>query len=71
MAKKPSHRAFIVTKREDKEDFWTNVGIVYPHDDQEGFNVLLQALPIDGKLVLRTYKEEDDDDKSKSKKRDR
>ena len=29
----------------------------FPHEDGEGFNLLLQALPIDGKLVLRTYKE--------------
>jgi integrase/recombinase XerD len=27
------------------------------HEDGQGFNILLQALPTDAKLVLRTYKE--------------
>ena len=35
-----------------------NLGVAFPHEDGEGFNILLQALPIDGKLVVRTYKDE-------------
>jgi hypothetical protein len=31
--------------------------VAFAHEDGEGFNILLQALPIDAKLVLRTYKE--------------
>jgi hypothetical protein len=31
--------------------------VAFDHDDGEGFNTLLQALPTDAKLVLRTYKE--------------
>lgn len=65
---RPSHRVYTVIKRDGKEDFWLNIGVAFPHDDGEGLNVLLQALPIDGKLVLRTYKDDDEDDhKSKSK----
>ncbi len=63
---KPAFRAYTVVKHEGKEDYWLNLGIAFPHDDGEGFNLLLQALPIDGKIVLRTYKEEEDD-KSKGK----
>ncbi|MGE4053277.1 MAG: hypothetical protein AB7F99_00645 [Vicinamibacterales bacterium] len=66
MAAKPSFRVYTVIKREGKEDFWLNLGVAFPHEDGEGFNLLLQALPIDGKLVLRTYKEsEDEDDRPK------
>jgi hypothetical protein len=36
---------------------WLNVGVAFAHEDGEGFNILLQALPTDAKLVLRTYKE--------------
>ena len=53
----PSHRAYTVIKREGKDDYWLNLGVAFRHEDGEGFNLLLQAMPLDGKLVLRTYKE--------------
>ena len=53
----PAYRAYTVVKREGKDDFWLNLGVAFPHEDGEGFNILLQALPLDAKLVLRTYKE--------------
>jgi hypothetical protein len=55
---KPAYRVYSVIRRENKEDdFWLNLGVAFPHEDGEGFNLLLQGLPLDGKLVLRTYKE--------------
>jgi hypothetical protein len=57
MAEPRYYRAFIIVKREGKEDFWLNVGRTFDHADGEGYNLLLQALPIDGKLVLRLAKE--------------
>ena len=53
----PTHRAYTVIKREGREDYWLNLGVAFAHEDGEGFNLLLQAAPLDGKLVLRTYKE--------------
>jgi hypothetical protein len=53
----PVYRAYSVIKREGKDDFWLNLGVAFAHEDGEGFNILLQALPTDAKLVLRTYKE--------------
>jgi hypothetical protein len=53
----PAYRAYTVVKREGKDDFWLNLGVAFAHEDGEGFNILLQALPTDAKLVLRTYKE--------------
>jgi hypothetical protein len=64
---KPSHRAYTVIKRENKDDFWLNIGVAFPHDDKDGFNLLLQALPLDGKIVLRTYKEDEEEQKPKGK----
>ena len=58
---KPAFRAYTVIKRDGKEDYWLNLGVAFPHEDGEGFNVLLQALPIDGKLVLRTYQDEEEE----------
>ena len=65
---KPAYRAYTVIKREGKDDYWLNLGVAFEHDDHGGFNLLLQALPIDGKIVLRTYKEEEvEEPKNKGK----
>jgi hypothetical protein len=59
----PTHRAYTVIKREGKEDYWLNLGVCFAHEDGQGFNLLLQAQPLDGKIVLRTYKERDEEQK--------
>jgi len=59
----PAYRAYTVVKREGKDDFWLNLGVAFAHEDGEGFNILLQALPTDAKLVLRTYKEREEEQK--------
>jgi len=43
----PTHRAYTVIKREGKDDYWLNLGVAFAHEDGEGFNLLLQALPTD------------------------
>jgi hypothetical protein len=49
----PTHRAYSVIKREGQDDYWLNLGLAFPHKDGGGLNIILQALPIDGKIVLR------------------
>ena len=56
---KPAYRAYTVIKRENKDDYWLNLGVAFPHEDGEGFNLLLQALPLDGKIVCREIAEDD------------
>jgi hypothetical protein len=51
--KQPTHRAYSVIKREGQDDFWLNIGLAFPHKDGKGLNVVLQAFPLDGKIVLR------------------
>ena len=60
-SQQPAFRAFTVVKREGADDFWLPIGAAFPHQDGEGFNLVLQALPIDGRVVLRTPKEENGD----------
>jgi hypothetical protein len=60
----PAYRAYTVIKREGKDDYWMNIGVAFAHEDKEGFNLLLQAMPTDAKIVLRTYKERDEDQKA-------
>jgi hypothetical protein len=44
------------TVKETKgQTFWTKVGVAFPHKDGKGFNVMLDAVPVDGKLTIREY----------------
>ena len=58
-AKQPTHRAYSVIKREGQDDFWLNLGLVFPHKDGNGFNIMLQAFPLDGKIVCREVSADD------------
>lgn len=52
-SKQPSHRAYTVIRRDGQDDFWLNIGLAFVHNDGKGFNIMLQAMPFDGKIVLR------------------
>ena len=71
----PSHKVFVVEDRSEGEEndaFWTRVGSAWPHKDGKGLNIVLTALPIDGRLVLRVYTPDDqkvDEEKVKKRKK--
>ena len=56
----PTHRAYSVIRREGQDDYWLNIGLAFPHKDGGGFNLILQAFPLDGKIVCREITEADD-----------
>ena len=65
MAQQPAYRAYSVIKRDGQDDFWLAIGAAFPHQSGDGFNVVLQALPIPGadgqcKIVLRPPRSDDD-----------
>lgn len=51
--KRPSHEVFIVDGDKAR---WTPIGAAWPHDDGNGYNVTLVAVPLNGRLVLRIPK---------------
>lgn len=57
MKKKPVYRAYVVEDIDADNSFWTLVGSAFAHADNKGFNLLLKALPTDGRIVLRRYSE--------------
>ena len=57
-AQQPTYQAYTVVKREGQDDYWLNIGAAFMHQDGDGFNIMLQALPINGKIVLRPPKAE-------------
>jgi hypothetical protein len=67
--RQPTHRAYSVIRREGQDDFWLNIGLVFPHKDDGGFNIMLQAFPLDGKIVCREITAEDGADDSTSSSR--
>lgn len=60
----PAFRVYSVISREGKDDYWLNIGLAFPHQDGKGFNVMLQALPLNAKLVLREAAEEEKEPRS-------
>ena len=60
MANKPTHIAHSVrdfAKKDGGEDSpWTRIGAGFVHKDGQGFNIVLDALPLSGRVVLRLNK---------------
>lgn len=52
-SKKPSHRIFVVRNYEkggEQKGRWTEIGAAFANK-QGGFNIVLQASPVDGRCV--------------------
>ena len=56
-AKKPAFIAYAVTG-EGKQAFWTRIGSAWMHNHGEGFNIELNALPVNGRIILMPPKAE-------------
>ncbi|MFN3224724.1 MAG: hypothetical protein ACE360_00545 [Hyphomicrobiales bacterium] len=54
---RPSHVAYHVRENDEGKAFFNRVGSAFAHKDGKGFNVLLDATPVDGKITLRTAEE--------------
>ena len=57
--KKRVKAVYIIQQKEGstdpKDSFWIKIGVAFVNKD-ESLNVLLDALPIDGKLHIRNFK---------------
>ena len=72
------YRVYSIIERPKQDDYWLNIGVAFPHENGDGYNVILQALPLhgNGKLVLRAYdpekaKAEDEQQQAAVKKKER
>ena len=41
---------------EKRDQFWLRIGAAFAHERGDGYNIVLDALPIDGRVVLRKPK---------------
>ena len=61
----PTFIAYAVRDAAADQSYWTKIGVAFAHADGEGFNIQIEALPLDGKIVLRPRKERDDETDSR------
>ena len=54
--KAPTHIAYQVREGKDKS-YFTRIGAAFAHKDGNGFNILLDSIPLDGKVTLRNVSE--------------
>lgn len=58
-ANRPSHRLFNVTGDGDNAR-WTDIGVAWATRDGKGFTLSLNAVPINGRVVMRINEAKDD-----------
>eukprot|EP01037_Dinobryon_pediforme_P017095 gene17095-17285_t len=56
---RPSHAVYLV-EGEGESAYWTKIGAAWAHEDGEGFNLQLAAVPLNGRLVIRKPKAQAD-----------
>lgn len=64
---RPSHVAYSVREASGGERYFNRVGAAFAHKDGQGFNLDLEAVPVNGRVVLRTPRERLDDMKAGGK----
>jgi len=61
---KPSHIAYVVnetTKNGKKKSYWRAVGAVWPHEDSDGFDVVIHdQISVMGRITCRVPKEDEE-----------
>jgi len=54
---KPSHIAYQVRETEEGGAYFNRVGAAFAHKDGDGYSVILDSMPVDGRVTLRTLQE--------------
>ncbi len=49
----PSHIAYHVREGKNEKAYFSSIGVAFPHKDGKGFNLLIETIPLDGKITLR------------------
>lgn len=55
--KKPDYIAYHVRDGKGDKGYFTRVGVAFAHKDGKGFNILLDMIPLDGRVALRVPSE--------------
>ncbi len=60
LAVKPTHRIYLVTGT-GKSAYWTAIGAAWPNRDGAGYSITCDAIPIQGRIVMREITERPSD----------
>ena len=61
MASDPVLIAYGAARRQQgKRRWWQRIGVAYPHDEGNGLTVVLDVMPLDGRIVLLEPDADDD-----------
>ena len=52
--------AYGVRDGQDDKSHWTRVGAAFAHKDGSGYDIVLDAVPVNGRIVLREPKYQDE-----------
>lgn len=69
--KRPSFGAFQVKDGPEGQSYFNRIGSAFVHKDGQGHTVQLDAVPVDGRVILRTPQERVADARSKGTRRSR
>ena len=58
--KSPTHRLYVVTGT-DERPIWRNIGAAWPNRDNQGFTLQYDAIPTNGRIVMRKIKPREDE----------
>ena len=53
--------AYQVSNGKDGQAYFNRIGAAFPHRDGNGFDVVLNSIPVDGRVTVRTVQERLDD----------
>lgn len=59
-SKQPDYMAYSVKNYAEGKSSWNRIGAAWANQDGEGFNIVLDSLPVDGRVTLRLPKQEEE-----------
>lgn len=57
--KRPDFNAYHVKKYGGDKSSWTQIGAAWKHADGSGINIMLDCVPVDGRITLRAPSKDD------------
>ena len=58
-SRRPTHVAYSVKDRgENRQSQWRPIGVAWTHADGKGMNIMLDMMPLDGRISLRAVPEQ-------------
>lgn len=62
----PSHLAYSVRTYGEDQSSWSRIGAAFPHRDGQGLDVVLDSVPVDGRVTLREQQKEEFEERRNS-----